>query len=117
MKIISHVIFVTVLAIYRFQARVQMWFNTEAVQQALSKTTAARGTADADAIKQAELRREAEKKILEEGTAVCMHCGDDIYHNPEMISGGWTWESEDMVGWCNESSQHKHTPKIVIPNG
>lgn len=111
----SPVIFVAGLVMYRLRARMKMWFNMESVKIAMAKQSA-RGTVDADAVRRAERKREIERKILEDGIATCIYCEEEIHHNPDMSNGGWTWESEDLLGWCDKSSQHRHAPRVVVPD-
>lgn len=116
MRLLRSATFVLGLALYRL--RTKMWFNPEVIQEALSRIPAVGATVDANAIANAEKRRKAEqkilKKILESGIGVCCYCGEEIYNNPRMYNAGWTWESEFMLGWCEESPSRKHQPKIEI---
>lgn len=65
--------------------------------------------ADPDAAAKAEIAR----KIEAEGRGTCQFCGEEILKNTEMPGGGWTWESEFMLGWCDGSKDKKHKPKVV----
>lgn len=62
----------------------------------------------------AKKRAELEREIIRQGKAVCNYCGEEIYNNPTMISAGYTWESESMLGWCDKSRNNKHAPKIEL---
>lgn len=62
----------------------------------------------------AAAKKEALKLIEEKGEGVCLHCGDDIVKNESMASGGWTWESELLLGFCDgPGSKGKHAPKVI----
>ena len=54
----------------------------------------------------------AEELAKEKGEAFCVYCGEEIWYNADMGSGGWTWESEYMLGWCDKSPLgHRHRPR------
>lgn len=62
----------------------------------------------------AEAKKEAMAKIELEGVGVCMFCKEDIVKNEGMHGGGWVWESEFMLGWCDGATKdHKHKPQVV----
>lgn len=55
----------------------------------------------------------AEEATKEDGVAECVYCELEIRYNPGMGGGGWTWESEDLIGLCDGSAKsNKHQPKI-----
>lgn len=82
-----------------------MWGNSDFFQRIL--TNALTNTVDnTPEMKDAE---EVAKRI---GVAECNYCKMEIWYHPEMISAGWTWESEDLVGWCNASKTSRHQPRI-----
>lgn len=64
-------------------------------------------------ISEAQRKREREMEIEKEGRGICVHCGEEIFKNENMPGGGWTWESETMVGWCDVPRDHKHKPKLT----
>jgi hypothetical protein len=68
----------------------------------------ARQAASPDAAK----KKEAEDIILKEGKGICTFCKEEIYKNENMPGGGWVWESESMVGYCNIAKDRKHKPQI-----
>jgi hypothetical protein len=106
-----------VLVLYLLKMVKRMWFNQEDVRAAFERfATGVAETVDARANEELAAKREAERKILDDGKGICLHCGEVIHHNPTMANGGWTWESEDMLGWCDKNTKggHKHTPKIEI---
>lgn len=78
------------------------WGSWEGIQQSQAK-------ADPDAA----AKKEAMDKIEREGVGVCMFCKEDIVKNLEMAGGGWLWESEFMLGYCNSSKDHKHKPQVI----
>ena len=90
-----------------------MWFDTDRVRQALASIST-KQTTDPAELSLMEKRRQAEKKIMEVGKAVCLYCNETIYHRPEMAAAGWTWESENLFGWCENSRGNKHQPRIVV---
>ncbi len=60
-------------------------------------------------VAEAEAKRKAAQKIEEEGKGTCSYCKEDIIKNEELN----TWESEFLVGYCPESRDRKHHPKIT----
>lgn len=63
---------------------------------------------------EARLKKEAEQRVEESGVGECLHCGEEIRKNESTQAAGWTWESEYMLGWCDQNkSGNKHAPKIV----
>ena len=84
-----------------------MWFQPEVIERIQQAQAAKVETPESKA------RREAEKKIEEEGKAVCMFCEDEIWKNETVPGGGWVWESEILVGYCEKGgNQHKHKPLV-----
>lgn len=57
-------------------------------------------------------RKEAEDIILKEGKGICTFCKEEIFKNENMPGGGWVWESETLIGWCDLAKDHKHKPQI-----
>lgn len=59
----------------------------------------------------------AEKNAIEaakkEGVARCRYCEDEIWYHPEMAQAGWAWESEEMLGWCENDKGNRHLPKLM----
>lgn len=84
-----------------------MWFNPDTIARAIQNAQ----TTNVDT-EEMKARREAEKKIEESGRATCANCGDEIWKNMNVPGGGWVWESEAMVGYCEKGSQGKHKPLI-----
>lgn len=60
-----------------------------------------------------KLRREAEQKIEKSGRGTCTFCKEGIVRNDHVSGGGWTWESESMVGFCDKGREKKHKPMVV----
>lgn len=77
------------------------WGAFEGIQQIQQAT-------NPDAIK----KKEAEDIILKNGKGICTFCKDEIFKNENMPGGGWVWESETMIGFCNIAKDHKHKPQI-----
>jgi len=98
----------------------RMWINQDDVREALERFARGMGAVaqDASVSEIAAKKRDVERKILEDGVGTCLYCHEEIHHNPTMVNGGWTWESEDMLGWCdgNPKGGHKHAPKIEVIN-
>ena len=65
-------------------------------------------------MEQARKRALVEKRIYSEGRGRCANCDEEIWNNPVMSAAGWTWESEEMVGWCESSKDKKHHPQIIV---
>lgn len=58
--------------------------------------------------------KDAEKEVKEVGIAECVFCKLEIRYHPGMSSAGWTWESEEMIGWCDSKAPgNKHSPKLT----
>jgi hypothetical protein len=70
--------------------------------------------ADPEALAKAEAERDALRKVEKEGKGICKYCDEEIYKNDSVPGGGWTWESEILVGYCPQAdTRHgKHVPKI-----
>jgi len=60
-------------------------------------------------------RWEEEQRINREGRGICQFCKEEIVKNDNMPGGGWTWESEFMLGWCDDAKDRKHKPQIIVP--
>lgn len=58
-------------------------------------------------------KREAEEKINKDGRGTCTFCKEEIFKNDNMTGGGWVWESEILVGWCDVAKDHKHKPQVT----
>lgn len=69
--------------------------------------------ARAEANPEAHAKKAAMEKIELEGVGICMFCKEDIVKNDEMHGGGWAWESEFMLGWCDVAKDHKHKPQVI----
>lgn len=61
---------------------------------------------------QAQQERLIEKEIEESGRGVCKFCKEEIVKNESMPGGGWIWESEFMLGFCDKDSGRKHKPLV-----
>lgn len=57
---------------------------------------------------EAKLKREAEKKVEEEGRGDCSYCKEEIVKNDRGL-----WESDLLLEYCTDAKDHKHRPKIV----
>lgn len=57
-------------------------------------------------------RKEAEDIINAEGKGVCEYCKEPIVKSDHSLGGGWTWESEFMLGFCHGAKDKKHHPLI-----
>lgn len=77
------------------------WGTWESIQQAQQ-------AANPDAAK----KKEAEDLINKEGIGVCTACKEEIFKNENMPGGGWTWESEFLLGYCPIAKDHKHKPQV-----
>lgn len=64
-------------------------------------------------LEEIRLKKEAMDRIDREGVGVCKFCDEEIVKNENMPGGGWTWESEFMLGWCDVSKDRKHSPKVT----
>lgn len=81
------------------------WINPEGAVQA----------AQVNKLSDAEMKaqRAAQQKIEQEGKATCKYCEEDIYKNESQTAGGWTWESEYMLGFCEKSPlKNTHAPMV-----
>lgn len=58
-------------------------------------------------------KKEAMDKVEREGQGICQFCDEEIIKNEGMPGGGWVWESEFMLGFCNIAKDKKHKPKVV----
>ena len=67
------------------------------------------GHVDPEEAEEIKARREAEKKIEELGVGDCVFCQQEIVKNVDL----GVWESEFLVGYCTDSRDHKHKPKVV----
>lgn len=86
-------------------------FNSDFFNRILSGTL----TSDSsDAPSEMGKMRDAEEAAKRKGIAECDFCGAEIWYHREMNAAGWTWESEDLVGWCNTSKTSKHQPKLNV---
>ena len=90
-----------------------MWFNLEEVTQSLTSATK-RSVLSPEDIERQNRKVKREREIYESGIANCMFCKEEIHQNKEIKAGGWSWESEDMLGWCADNPNHVHIPKIEI---
>lgn len=54
-------------------------------------------------------RKEAEDLINKEGKGICHHCKEEIFKNETLV----LWESESLLGFCPNSKDRKHAPKVV----
>lgn len=70
-------------------------------------------TARVAADPESHAKAEAMRKIEDDGVGTCLFCEEDIVKNENMPGGGWTWESEFLVGWCDKAKDHKHKPRVV----
>lgn len=82
-----------------------MWFSNDIAERLHSINSSKVSTPEMKA------KQEAEKLIEEAGRATCMYCEDEIWKNTE-TAGGWIWESESMVGYCETGYQRKHKPLV-----
>lgn len=84
-----------------------MWFQPDVLERIQQSQTARAETPESKA------KREAEKKIEESGRATCLFCEDEIWKNESVPGGGWVWESEALVGYCEKGGNtHKHKPLV-----
>ncbi len=83
-----------------------MWFQPGIIEKIQQSQASKTDTPEAKA------KREAEKKIEESGRAICMFCEDEIWKNESVPGGGWVWESEALVGYCEKTAQRKHKPLV-----
>lgn len=65
-------------------------------------------TVDPETVK----KKEAEEKIEREGKGICEYCGEEIFKSGASPGGGWTWESEFLVGFCVIAKANKHKPLV-----
>lgn len=45
----------------------------------------------------------------------CTHCGEEIFRNESVPGGGWIWESELLLGFCDgtkDKKDKKHKPVV-----
>lgn len=85
----------------------KMWFSADIIARIQNAQTAKLDP------EEAKLWKEAERKIEETGRATCAHCGEEIAKNDSVPGGGWIWESEAMVGYCDKGDLgHKHKPLV-----
>ncbi len=64
---------------------------------------------DPEQVKEALKKREAERKVEEEGRAECAYCRQELIKNENL----GVWESETLLAYCTDARDHKHRPKIV----
>lgn len=61
---------------------------------------------------EAAKKKEIEDLINKEGKGICEYCGEEIFRNDSVSGGGWVWESESMVGFCDKTKTSKHKPLV-----
>lgn len=57
-------------------------------------------------------KKEAEDRINKAGRGICEYCGEEIFRNDNASGGGWSWESESMIGFCDKTKTAKHKPLV-----
>lgn len=93
--------------IYWVKESKKVWFSADIVERIRNAQTVKIDTEEMEA------RREAERKIEESGRATCEYCEEEIAKNDGMPGGGWVWESERLVGYCEKGGGHKHKPLVT----
>lgn len=91
-----------------------MWIDIDSIREAMSRAVTGVRTSDPSAYERANEIRKAEKAILEKGVAICLYCDEEIRYNSDMALAGLPWESEYLIGWCNNTKGSKHCPNLEI---
>lgn len=79
----------------------------------IERIQAAQGNKPTVDTEELKLKKEAERKIEESGRATCEYCGEAIAKNDSVPGGGWVWESESLIGFCDKGGKgSKHKPLV-----
>lgn len=57
-------------------------------------------------------RKEAEEAVHNSGIGNCEYCKEEIRKNNTSTGGGWIWESEALLGFCDVARDRKHKPLV-----
>ncbi len=61
---------------------------------------------------EAAKKKEAVEQVNKIGRGICEYCGNEIVKNDSVPGSSWTWESESMVGFCDQAKARRHAPKV-----